>query len=868
MKKITLGILAHVDSGKTTLSESLLYNTGKIKELGRVDHKNTFLDNFSMERERGITIFSKQALLEYETTQITLLDTPGHVDFSTEMERTLQVLDYAVLIVSGSEGVQGHTETLWKLLKRYEIPTFIFVNKMDMPRTNKEFSSENMKVYLGDGIVDFSFGELDFEQIAMCDEQALDYFMENDTLTDDIISLLIQNRLLFPCYYGSALNNKGVLELLNGICRYSYEPVYADEFGAKVYKITKDTSGNRLTHMKITGGSLAVRDEIRGITEQEEWSAKVNDIRIYSGEKFSLVQKVDAGDVCAVAGLEKTYSGQGLGIEAETEEPDLKPVLSYSVILPKGCNVNQVFSQLKELEEEDPTLNLRWNEETSEINIHVMGPIQIQLLKSLIKERYGFEVEFGKGKILYKETIIDSVEGVGHFEPLRHYAEVHLLLEPGEPGSGITFESKADSNYLSRNWQRLIMTHLAEREHRGVLTGAPITDIHFTLIAGKAHLKHTEGGDFRQATYRAIRQGLKKANSVLLEPYYDFVLDIDSEQVGRAMSDISQMNGQINPPQSIGDRSRITGYAPVSEIGDYQIRLNEYSHGTGNLSLKYKGYAPCHNQDEVIAKKGYDSESDLRNPTGSVFCTHGSGFYVPWDEVEQYMHIKTDLNTNQSFEITPEILESNKAVIEKDSYATDKELMDIFEKTFGPVKRKQYNEKKTRTYTQKSKETYRKAGKVLPECLLVDGYNIVFAWDELKNIANQNIDAARDKLLDMLSNYQGYTGKTVIAVFDAYNVKRHKETIYCHQNVYVVFTKEAESADTYIAKTTHQLANKYKITVATSDALEQLIIMGHGALRMSAMNFYDEYKRVEKEISSHLNKENKLGNYVISPRED
>ncbi|MCR5737022.1 MAG: TetM/TetW/TetO/TetS family tetracycline resistance ribosomal protection protein [Eubacterium sp.] len=867
MKQITLGILAHVDGGKTTLSESLLYNTGKIKALGRVDHKNTYLDNFSMERERGITIFSKQAVFEYGDTTFTLLDTPGHVDFSTEMERTLQVLDYAILIVSGSEGVQGHTETLWKLLRKYEIPTFIFVNKMDMPRTNKEFSSENMRVCLGDGIVDFSLEKPDYEQIAMCDEQALEYYMEHDTLTDEILCSLVQNRQLFPCYYGSALNNKGVMELLEGICRYSYEPVYSDDFGAKVYKITKDSAGNRLTHMKITGGSLNVRDEVKGISNGEEWAQKVNDIRIYSGEKYSLVQTVNAGEICAVAGLEETYSGQGLGCESETEEPDLKPVLSYSVLLPKGCNVNQVYQQLKELEEEDPTLNLRWNEETSEIHVRVMGPIQIELLKTQIQERFGIEVSFGTGKILYKETILNTVEGVGHFEPLRHYAEVHLLLEPGEPGSGITFESKADSNSLSRNWQRLIMTHLAEREHRGVLTGAPVTDIHFTLIAGKAHLKHTEGGDFRQATYRAVRQGLKKAESVLLEPYYDFVLDISSEQVGRAMTDLGNMNGHMNPPQIVGEKTRLTGYAPVSEIGDYQIQVNEYSHGKGTLTLKYKGYAPCHNQEQVIEEKGYDSEKDMRNPTGSVFCTHGAGFYVPWDEVEQYMHVKTDLKSNQSFDVVPKISEEIRPKKEKDTYATDQELMAIFEKTFGPVRRKRYQEKRSSVYEKQKKPVYRKKGPNLPSCLLVDGYNIIFAWEELKTLAAKNIDAARDKLLDMLSNYQGYTGTTVIAVFDAYNVKRHKETIYRHQNVYVVFTKEAESADIYIAKTTHQLASKYKITVATSDALEQLIIMGHGALRMSAMNFYEEYQRVEKEISGYLNQKNQLGNYVVSEDE-
>ena len=867
MKKITIGILAHVDGGKTTLSESFLYNTGTIKELGRVDNKNSFLDNFAMERERGITIFSKQAVMNYMDTEITLLDTPGHVDFSTEMERTLQVLDYAVLIVSGSEGVQGHTETLWKLLKRYEIPTFIFVNKMDMPLANKEFISENIRLYLGDNIIDFS-KQIDEEQIAMCDEGVLDYYMEQGTVSTEMISSLIENRQLFPCYYGSALKNQGVQELIEGICKYTCAPVYEDVFGAKVYKISKDSSGNRLSHMKITGGTLAIRDEITGVTSGEEWKAKVNDLRIYSGEKYRSVQCVSAGTVCAVAGLEHTYSGQGLGVEFETEEPDLQPVLSYSVILPNGCNRNQVFSWMKELEEEDPTLHLCWNDETSEINIRVMGPIQIQLLKNQMQERYGLDVDFGQGKILYKETIIDTVEGVGHFEPLRHYAEVHLLLEPGEPGSGITFESKADTNFLAKNWQRLIMTHIAEKEHRGVLIGAPVTDIHITLIAGKAHLKHTEGGDFRQATYRAVRQGLKKAQSVLLEPYYDFVLEIDGELVGRAMTDLSQRNAQISAPETVGTKSRITGYAPVSTIGDYQIYLNEYSHGTGTITLKYKGYAPCHNQEELIEQFGYDSESDMRNPTGSVFCSHGAGFYVPWDEVEQHMHVKTDLRSNESFDVIPETVMQKKESPIKDAYAFDRELMEIFEKTFGPIKRKSVNQKRTKTYSTPKKSTSGKTGTILPECLLVDGYNIIYAWEELKILAGENVDSARDKLLDMLSNYQGYTEKTVIAVFDAYNVKRHKETIYRHQNVYVVFTKEAETADLYIAKTTHQLANKYRVTVATSDALEQLIIMGHGALRMSAMNFYEEYCRVEQEILNHLENGNPLKSQLKLPDTD
>ncbi len=863
-KHLCIGILAHVDGGKTTLSEAILYLTGKINKLGRVDHKDAFLDNNAMERERGITIFSKQAVVEYEDMQITLLDTPGHVDFSAEMERTLQVLDYAVLIVSGSEGVQGHTETLWKLLKRYSIPVFIFVNKMDMPGTNKEFSAENMRQRLGDNIVDFSAQAIDYEAVAMCDEAVLEHYMETGVIPDYMISGLIHERRLFPCFYGSALKNKGVDTLLQGIRRYACEPVYSDEFGAKVYKISKDKEGARLTHMKITGGILKVRDEVCGITDGEEWSAKVNDIRIYSGEKYSAVQAALAGCVCAVAGLEKTYAGQGLGIEAESEKPDLQPVLSYSIQFPPHCNANQVYAWLKELEEEDPTLKVQWNEETKEINVCVMGPVQIQVLKAMISERYGLQVEFGAGKILYKETILDSVEGVGHFEPLRHYAEVHLLLEPGEPGSGITFESAVNESFLSRNWQRLIMTHLAEKTHRGVLCGAPVTDIHFTLIAGKAHLKHTEGGDFRQATYRAVRQGLKKAKSILLEPYYDFVLQIPSESVGRAMTDISRMEGYVGAPKVQGEYSILNGYAPVATMRDYLNEVNEYTHGKGMLTLKYKGYAPCHNADEVIAAVGYDSEADLKNPTGSVFCEHGSGIYVPWNEVENYMHVKTDTNYNQAYDVTWEMPKKATKKEHQDSYAADKELMAIFEQTYGPVNRRNTSQKKTKSYEPEKKTT--QAGKKkqnLPECILIDGYNIIFAWEDLKHLAAENIDAARDRLLDRLSNYQGYTGRTVIVVFDAYNVKRHRETVYRHQNVYVVFTKEAETADMYIAKTTHQMANRYKVIVATSDALEQLIIMGHGALRMSAMNLYEEMRAVETAISEKINTDSRLENYVI-----
>lgn len=860
MKKITLGILAHVDSGKTTLSEAFLYATGKIRKLGRVDHKDAFLDNFDLEKQRGITIFSKQAELEYEDTKITLLDTPGHVDFSAEMERTLQVLDYAVLVVSGSEGVQGHTETLWKLLNKYNIPTFIFVNKMDMPGTNKEFALTNIKNKFGDGVIDFSVEEKDMEAIAVCDEDVLEMYMESGEISDETIADLVYERKLFPCYFGSALKNEGIDKLLDGISSYSFEPVYHEEFGAKVFKIVKE-NGVRLTYMKITGGSIKVKDIFSGITDGNQWSEKINDIRIYSGEKFKSINQADAGCVCAISGLNNTYPGQGLGFEMQSESPNLQPVLSYQIIIPDNINVNQAYKMLKELEEEDPTLSLKWNEETKEIIANVMGPIQIQVLKHVIKERFDMDVEFGTGSILYKETINNTVEGVGHFEPLKHYAEVHLLMEPGQLGSGITFESNLNESLLSRNWQRLIMTHLAEKDHKGVLTGSPITDIHFTLVAGKAHIKHTEGGDFREATYRAIRQGLKKAESVLLEPYYNFTLKVPTENIGRAMTDIDQMSGNINQPETEGEMSVITGFAPAATIGDYINTVNEYTHGTGVLSLDYKGYGPCHNSEEIIAEKAYDSEADIANPTGSVFCAHGAGFIVPWDQVEQYMHVKTDSKNGEMYDVENVPVTRSLSSIYIDSYATDKELEEIFEKTFGPIKRKKYTEKKVRHYSENKQKVIHK--KVLPQCVLVDGYNIVFAWDELKKIAKTNIDGARDRLLDIMCNYQGFKGNTVIVVFDAYNVKKHAETVSKYHNIYVVYTKEAETADMYIAKTTHKLANKFQVTVATSDALEQLIIMGHGALRMSASNFKEEVDNVNKAISEQINKTSRLENYVL-----
>ena len=869
MKKITIGIVAHVDSGKTTLSEALLYITGKIRKLGRVDHKDAYLDTFQMERDRGITIFSKQAVIEYQDMRLILLDTPGHIDFSAEMERTLSVLDYAILVVSGSEGVQGHTETLWKLLEKYNIPSYIFVNKMDMPNVSGDFLLHELKDKLKDSVVRFPVGVGTLEDIAMCDENILETYMETGNISDTIISELIYNREIFPCYFGSALGLEGVDDLLEGLYKYTFEPVYSENFGAKVYKISKDNNNNRLTHMKIVGGELRVKDIITGNNGAKEWSEKINEIRIYSGEKYESVGLAMPGDICAVTGLTETYSGEGLGFETEVIKPSLVPVLAYKLTFDKNVNTNSIYKQLKELEEEDPTLKITWNEEKQEITTNVMGPIQIEVLKSLIKERFDLDVDFGAGSILYKETIADTVEGVGHFEPLRHYAEVHLLLEPGIPGSGLTFSSNVSENELSKNWQRLILTHLEEKIHRGVLIGAPITDMCITVIGGNAHLKHTEGGDFRQATYRAVRQGLKKTKSVLLEPYYDFTLTVPTENVGKAMTDINQMDGYINPPQTDHDKSVLTGYAPVSTMWNYINEVNEYSHGKGTLNLKFKGYAPCHNAEEVIEQKGYDSESDLKNPTGSVFCAHGAGFNVPWNEVENYMHVKTSFNLNDNSSI--EYLEkddninlskpnfSNKDL---DSYASDKELEEIFEKTFGPIKRKKYTETKVKNYNN-TKKYKGKQDNNLPDCVLVDGYNIIFAWDELKDIASKNIDGARDRLLDILSNYQGYKDNIVIVVFDAYNVNRHKETIYKHNNIYVVYTKAAETADMYIAKTTHQMANKYRVTVATSDALEQLIIMGHGAYRISAMNFYEEVKQIENKISEKINTISSLDNYII-----
>ena len=883
MKKITLGILAHVDSGKTTLSEAFLYATGKIRKLGRVDHKDAFLDNFDLEKQRGITIFSKQAELEYADTKITLLDTPGHVDFSAEMERTLQVLDYAVLVVSGSEGVQGHTETLWKLLNKYNIPTFIFVNKIDMPGTNKEFALTNIRNKFGDGVIDLSVEEKDMEAIAVCDEDVLEMYMESGKISDETIADLVYERKLFPCYFGSALKNEGIDKLLDGINRYSFEPVYHEEFGAKVFKIVKE-NGVRLTYMKITGGFIKVKDILSGITDGNQWSEKINDIRVYSGEKFKSISEADAGCICAISGLNNTYPGQGLGFEMQSESPNLQPVLSYRIIIPENVNINQAYKMLKELEEEDPTLNLKWNEETKEIIANVMGPIQIQVLKHIIKERFNMDVEFGTGSILYKETINNIVEGVGHFEPLKHYAEVHLLMEPGQLGSGITFESNLNESLLSRNWQKLIMTHLAEKEHKGVLTGSPITDIHFTLVAGKAHLKHTEGGDFREATYRAIRQGLKKAESVLLEPYYNFTLKIPSENIGRAMTDIDQMSGNINQPETEGEMSVITGFAPAATIGDYINTVNEYTHGTGTLSLDYKGYGPCHNSEEIIAEKAYDSEADIANPTGSVFCSHGAGFVVPWDQVPDYMHLEErriadtqsvdgeqasdDKKRSESGQADGSWISSAEyKKRQADYWRGEKELEEIFARTYGEVKRRLPSEQEyRRVHVTASEPVYRpaKPKKAEKEYLLVDGYNIIFAWEELKELSKINIDSARDRLKDILCNYQGYRKCTLILVFDAYKVEGEAMEIFKYHNIHVVYTKEAETADMYIEKVVHEVGRKYHVTVVTSDGVEQVITQGQGGTIISSREFLEEVKIVNRQIQEEweLHKES-AKNYLF-----
>ena len=870
-----MGILAHVDAGKTTLSESMLYLSGTVRKLGRVDHKDAFLDTYALERDRGITIFSKQAVFSLGNKKVNLLDTPGHVDFSAEMERTLQVLDYAVLVISGADGVQGHTETLWKLLKLYDIPTFIFINKMDQQGTDQAALLSELKERLDEGCIAFGKEESTetLEELAMTDEKVLDYFMEHESIRKEDICRLIKERRVFPCYFGSALKLEGVQELLCGFERYMEPYTGTEEFGAKVFKISRDDKGERLTFLKVTGGKLVVKMPVNLVDKEE----KVNQIRIYSGAKYETVSEVESGGVCAVTGLVSSYIGQGFGVEKGTAAPFLEPVLTYQMILPDGADTTKVLRELKQLEEEEPLLNIVWNPALEEIHVQLMGEVQTEILKTMIAERFHLDVEFGTGKIVYKETIKNTVVGVGHYEPLRHYAEVHLKMEPLEAGSGLVFDADCSEDVLDRNWQRLILTHLQEREHPGVLTGSPITDMKITIVAGRTHLKHTEGGDFRQATYRAVRQGLKSAESILLEPWYSFVLEVPSDQVGRAMSDIGQMNGSFEGPEAEDKQGmvRLTGTAPASEMRDYQREVWAYTKGRGRITFTLKGYEPCHNAEEVIEQIGYDSERDIDNPTGSVFCAHGAGFLVKWDEVPEYMHIKEDFLLEESDEISEEEQTiTGNARFGNSSYSSgygdDPELLAIMEREFGSKQkeRDRYSGYRKQTVSAPMpRKTVIKDTEPKKEYLLVDGYNVIFAWEELNELAKASIDAARNKLMDILSNYQGFTGCTLILVFDAYKVKGSQGEVQKYHNIYVVYTKEAETADQYIEKTTHEIGRKYKVTVATSDALEQVIVMGQGAYRISARDFYEEVERTEKQIreineQQHGEKRNYLLDYA------
>lgn len=894
---LVLGILAHVDAGKTTLSEALLYQTGSIRTLGRVDHKDAFLDTYAMERARGITIFSKQAELTIGDFPVTLLDTPGHVDFSAEMERTLQVLDYAILVINGADGVQGHTRTLWKLLKQYEIPVFLFVNKMDQTGTNHDELLEELQTVLSDSCLDFSDymkqdleKELLFDALAMCDEAMMEAYIDTGSISDSLIQKAIRYRKVFPCYFGSALKMEGVEELIQGLAAYSTVPQYGEEFGARVYKIARDQQGNRLTHLKITGGTLKVKTLLQhkgNSCHQESREEKVNQIRIYSGDRFQVIPEANAGMICAVTGLEESYCGEGFGIETDAQLPVLEPVLSYQLLLPKDCDVHQAWKDLQQLEEENPLLQMSWQEQSGEIHVQVMGEVELDILKVMIGERFGLEVSFGEGSLVYKETIEAPVEGVGHFEPLRHYAEVHLLLEPGEPGSGLQFETNCSEDMLSRNWQRLVLTHLKERKHPGVLTGSEITDMKITLIAGKAHIKHTEGGDFRQATYRAVRQGLRKAKSILLEPYYEFRLEVPMENSGRALADIQKMNGTFELPKTEGDMSVITGTAPVATMSGYQTELNAYTHGLGKLFCSLKGYLPCHNTEVILENGSYNPEEDTENPTGSVFCSHGAGIIVPWNEVENYMHVESGYRLREERGEEgrqPETDFSGKTTVVSGTVEDEDELEAIFQRTYGSSLRRPYENRYnkeswendgyqnqlgsnrgetadgTRERTDGDVKYQKKltANKTREQYLIVDGYNIIFAWEDLNELSKTNLQAAREKLMDILCNYQGYRNMHLILVFDAYKVPGNVGEMIEYHNIHVVFTKEAETADQYIEKLVHQMDKVYDVTVATSDGLEQLIIWGAGARRLSARGLREEIEQAQQEMRErYLNNQKK-----------
>ena len=855
MEKLAVGILAHVDAGKTTLSEGLLYACGKLKKLGRVDHGDAFLDTDPMEKERGITIFSKQAVLPLETVELTLLDTPGHVDFSAEMERTLSVLDCAILVVSGSDGVQGHTHTLWRLLERYQVPTFLFINKMDLPGANRETLLAQLRDQLDEGCAHFLDKPALYEQAALCDEGLLEDYLEHGSVPDAALTALIARRKLFPCWFGSALRLEGVADFLQGLEQYAPRPAYPTDFGARIFKISRDEQGARLVWMKITGGSLKVKTLLEG----PGWQDKADQLRVYSGRKFQLAEEAPAGSVVAVTGLSAAAAGQGLGFEGEGTPPALTPVLTYRVELPQGQDPVTALQKLRQLEEEDPQLHLVWNERLQEIHAQLMGEVQLEILQRLIRERFDLKVSFGQGGIVYRETIAAPVIGVGHYEPLRHYAEVHLLIEPGERGSGVELATACPEDVLDRNWQRLILTHLAERAHPGVLTGSPLTDVKLTLLAGRAHLKHTEGGDFRQATYRAVRQGLMEAENILLEPWYAFRLEVPAPQVGRAMSDIQRMGGDCDPPETAGETTVLTGAAPVAGLRDYGREVAAYTRGMGRLSCSLKGYFPCHDQQAVVEAMGYDPERDVDNPTGSVFCAHGAGYNVKWDQVKEMAHVDSGL----SLDAPPpeEAAPAPRPARPMDrglSLEQDKELLAIFERTYGKVERRAFAPPPKPARTSLDDKKYNVQTQIRgPEYLLVDGYNIIFAWEELKQVAQTNLDAARQMLMDLLSNYQGFKKCVVILVFDAYKVPRSVQDIYKYHNIYVVYTKEAETADTYIERATYEIGKHHRVRVATSDGAEQLIILGHGALRLSATTFKAEVEQVSGQIAALLKQLNK-----------
>lgn len=851
-RSIVLGVLAHVDSGKTTLSEAMLYRAGVIRKLGRVDHRDAFLDTDALERARGITIFSKQALLDAGQTHITLLDTPGHVDFSAEAERTLQVLDYAVLVISGPGGVQSHTETLWQLLRRYRIPTFVFINKMDLPGPTRAELLEQLNRRLGEGFVDFGADPAARDEaLALCDERLMDAWLEQGALEDGQILPAIARRHVFPCWFGSALRLDGVDPLLEGLDRFTRPAPALSAFGAAVFKVSQDEQGARLTWLRVTGGELKVKDLLSGEGPEGPWAEKANQLRLYSGTKYTLAERVGPGQVCAVTGLTQCRPGQGLGAQRDSEPPALEPVLSYQVLLPEGADAHAALDKLRRLEQEDPQLHVVWNETLGQIHLQLMGEIQLEVLRTLLAQRFGLEVSFGPGGILYKETITEPIEGVGHYEPLRHYAEVHLKLEPLPPGSGMQYAADCREEVLDKNWQRLVLTHLEEKQHLGVLTGAPLTDMKITLIAGKAHLKHTEGGDFRQATYRAVRQGLMMGKSQLLEPWYSFRLEVPAENIGRAITDIQRREGTFDPPETGLETAVLTGTAPVATLRDYPVELAGYTHGRGRISLTPVGYRPCHNAAQVIAESGYQPQHDLDNPADSVFCAHGAGFVVSWADVRSHMHVdsgwgKSQLPADAAPAPSPRRAAAYRATLEEDA-----ELMKIFERTYGPIKRDPLAAFRPVKKTERP-DFAAQSWTIAPEYLLVDGYNLIFAWEELSALAKQSLDAARTRLADILCNYQGYKKCVVILVFDAYRVPGSPGAIEQYHNIHIVYTKEAETADMYIERVTHEIGKQRRVRVVTSDGAEQIIILGHGALRVSSRLFQQEVEEVEREIRALL----------------